>query len=252
VDANYWERIGDRYEKEIFSSSRADTGGAIRRRLDELADSRAVAADFGCGVGHYLPLLARRFRVVHGIDFADSLLDQARERTQRFANVSIHRANLASGRARIKMPRAKVGVCANVLISENPKLRRGILRTIHRHLAPGGRLFLLVPSLESVLFANQRLVEWNRRLGWSEAEALASAMAPSRDLLRGLVRIEKVPTKHYLREEATLLLGEAGFAVSSCDKVEYPWDTEFENPPRWMKSPGPWDWLLLARRKRTR
>ena len=150
------------------------------------------------------------------------------------------------------MPSVKLGVCANVLISENPKMRRGILRTIHRYLAPGGRLLLLVPSLESVLSANQRLVEWNRRLGWSEAESLASGLAPSKDLMRGLVRIENVLTKHYLREEAMLLLGEVGFAVSSCDKVEYRWDTEFEDPPRWMKNPGPWDWLLVARRKRTR
>ncbi len=249
MDAHYWERIGDQYDREIFSSSRADTSGAIRRRLDELADPAAVAADFGCGVGYYLLLLARRFRVVHGIDFADSLLDQARERTRRIANVSIHRANLASGRAHIKMPKAKVGVCANVLISDDPAMRRGILRTIHRHLAPGGRLLLLVPSLESVLFANQRLVEWNRRLGFSEAESLASGITASRDLMRGLVRIEKVSTKHYLREEAMLLLGESGFAVSSCDKVEYAWETEFEDPPRWMKTPGPWDWLLVARRQ---
>ena len=139
-----------------------------------------------------------------------------------------------------------------MLISDKPAMRRGILRTIYRHLAPGGRLLLLVPSLESVLFANQRLVEWNRRLGWSEAEAQASGMAPSRELMRGLVRIENVATKHYLREEATLLLDESGFAISSCDKVEYRWDTEFENPPRWMKRPGPWDWLLVARRKPTR
>lgn len=252
MDANYWERVGDQYDDEIFSSSRADRGGVIQRRLDEFAAPRGVAADFGCGVGHYLPLLPKRFGTVHGIDFAESLLVQARARTRRLANVSIHRANLASGRARIEMPKAKLAVCANVLISENPRIRRGILRTIHRYLAPGGRLLLLVPSLESVLFANQRLVEWNRRLGWSEAESLASSMAPSRDLLHGLVRIEKVPTKHYLREEATLLLDEAGFAVSSCDKVEYPWSTEFENPPRWMKNPGPWDWLLVAKRKRTR
>ena len=248
MDADYWERIGNQYDAEIFSSSRSDSGGAIRRRLDQLASPRGIAADFGCGVGHYLPLLARRFRAVHGIDFAQSLLDQARLRTRGLENVSLHRANLGSGRARIPMPKAKVGVCANVLISENSATRRGILRTIHRHLAPGGRLLLLVPSLESVLFVNQQLVEWNRRLGWSEAESLASGLAPTRDLMRGLVRIDRVPTKHYLREEATLLLTAAGFAVSSCDKVEYRWDTEFEHPPRWMENPGPWDWLLVAKR----
>jgi SAM-dependent methyltransferase len=249
MDAEYWQRVGDCYEREIFASSLADTSGVIRRRLDELANPRAVAADFGCGVGHYLPLLAKRFQAVHGIDFADSLLDQARERVRCFENVSLHRANLASGRAKLALPKLKVGVCANVLISEDAALRQGVLRTIHRHLAPAGRLLLVVPSLESALFANQRLVEWNRRLGWSEAESIASGMTASRDLLRGLVRLQKVATKHYLREEATVLLEEAHFAVSSCDKVEYGWDTEFDEPPRWMKQPGPWDWLFVARRK---
>ena len=249
MDARYWERVGDRYEKEIFSSSLSDTSGVIRRRLDELANPGAAVADFGCGVGYYLPLLARRFRAVHGIDFAESLLEQARERTQRLENVSLHQANLASGRAKIALPKLKVGICANVLISEDPAMRRGILRTIHRYLAPGGRLLLLVPSLESALFTNQRLVEWNRRLGWSEAQAVASGLTPSRDLMRGLVRLEKVATKHYLREEASLLLEKAQFTVSSCDKAEYSWETEFEDPPRWMKKPGPWDWLFVARRK---
>ncbi len=177
------------------------------------------------------------------------MLDQARERTRRLENVSLHRANLASGRATLTLPKVRVGVCANVLISEDPAMRRGILRTIHRILAPGGRLLLLVPSLESALFANQRLVEWNRRLGWSEAQSIVSGIAPSRDLMRGLVRLDQVPTKHYLREEATVYLSEAGFAVSSCDKVEYTWDTEFDDPPRWMKKPGPWDWLFVARRR---
>ena len=251
MDAPYWERVGARYEKEIFASSLADTRGVIRKRLDELADPRAVAADFGCGVGHYLGLLARRFRAVHGIDFARSLLDQARKRTGHSMSVTLHRANLASGRARIAMPKARVGVCANVLISEDPAARRGILRTIHRHLAPGGRLLLVVPSLESALFANGRFVEWNRRRGFSEPEAIACGIAPSRDLIRGLVRLDGVKTKHYLREEATVLLDQHGFTVSSCDKVEYAWDTEFESPPAWMKEPGPWDWLFVARRRRS-
>lgn len=250
MDSSYWERVGDRYERDIFASSLADRNRVLRRRLDELADPRAAAADFGCGVGHYLPLLARRFRVVHGVDFADSLLEQARERARRYQNVSLHWANLASGRARIPMPKVKLGVCANVLISEDPAMRRGILRTIHRHVAPGGRLLLLVPSLESALFANQRLVEWNRRLGWSEAESIASGIRPGPELMRGLVRLQRVPTKHYLREEGVVLLAEAGFEALGCEKVEYGWDTEFEDPPRWMQEPGPWDWLFVARRKR--
>jgi SAM-dependent methyltransferase len=253
MDARYWERVGRRYEEEIFASSRADRRGVIRSRLDELALPRGRAVDFGCGVGHYLPLLARRFGSVHAVDFADSLLEQARARTRGLDNVSFHRANLASGRARLPFAKAQVGICANVLLSPDPKARRGILRSIARHLAPRGRLLLVVPSFESVLFANQRLIAWNRRLGHGEADSLASGIPPTKrsavELLQGLVRIEGVPTKHYLREEVSVLLDEAGFDPLHCEKVEYGWETEFEDPPAWMREPGPWDWLFVARRR---
>ena len=103
------------------------------------------------------------------------------------------------------------------------------------------------------MFSNQRLVEWNTRLGWDADEALASGIPPTRtgarELLQGLVRIERVPTKHFLREEGCVLLESEGFRIVSVDKVEYSWETEFEKPPRWMKKPGPWDWLFVVRRR---
>jgi 2-polyprenyl-3-methyl-5-hydroxy-6-metoxy-1,4-benzoquinol methylase len=68
VDAAYWEEIGETYEEEIFDSVSKDRYGVIRDRLDQYADRTAVATDFGCGVGHCLPHLARRFRRVHGAD----------------------------------------------------------------------------------------------------------------------------------------------------------------------------------------
>jgi hypothetical protein len=83
-------------------------------------------------------------------------------------------------------------------------------------------------------------------------DALASGIPPAgrsaNELLQSLVRIEGVPTKHYLCEEATVFLENGGFRVASVDKVECRWDTEFEDPPAWMGRPGPWDWLLIAKR----
>jgi SAM-dependent methyltransferase len=249
VDARYWERIGQDYEAEIFASALADTSGAIIKRLNELARPRGVAVDFGCGVGHYLPLLSKRFREVHGFDFAHALVDQARERTSRLKNVTVRQANLASARTKLPSPLADVGVCANVLISDDARMRRGILRTIAKNLAARGQLLLLVPSLESALFSSQQLIKWNRKLGHDESDAVGSGIHPARNIARGLVRIDGVPTKHYLREEIEVLLDDAGLAITSCDKAEYEWNTEFENPPRWMKAPGPWDWLFVAKHK---
>ena len=252
MDASYWEEVGRSYEETIFDSASKDRFGVIRARLDQYADRDSVATDFGCGVGHYLPLLARRFRRVHGVDGAESLLERARERCGELDNVTVQRANLAAARTRLEVRKARFALCANVLISEDGALRRGILRCVHRHLVRGGFGLFLVPSLESVLFANQRLVEWNRRRGYSLDDALDSGIPPTRrsarDLLLSLVRIEGVPTKHYLREEATVFLESEGFRVASVDKVEYDWNTEFDDPPSWMGRPGPWDWLLAAKR----
>ena len=250
MDASYWERVGDAYAGDIFDSSREDRRRVMRRRLDEYADPGAVACDFGCGIGHYLPLLARRFGTVYGVDHAESLLEQARSLCARLDNVAVLRRDLAS--TRMRLPRkVRLGLCANVLISDDSAMRRRILGTIARNVVRGGHALILVPSLESALFANQRLVEWNSRRGFDSEEALASGIPPTRrgarEVLRGLVRIDNVPTKHFLREEAEVLLEAAGLRVITVDKIEYGWETEFEKPPSWMRDPRPWDWLFVTR-----
>jgi hypothetical protein len=65
---------------------------------------------------------------------------------------------------------------------------------------------------------------------------------------QGILLIDGVPTKHYLKEELELWLKGVGLTVEKTLKLEYPWDTEFENPPKSMQEPYPWDWLVVARR----
>ena len=66
------------------------------------------------------------------------------------------------------------------------------------------------------------------------------------DLLRGVVRIEDVPTKHYLAEELGLTLSAHGLKVLEVEKVPYEWDSEFGDAPKWMRAPFPWDWMVVA------
>lgn len=253
MNLRYWEELGKEYDQHIFDSAKMDRTGIVRDRLLAYANPRFDACDFGCGVGHYLPLLSPLFRRVYGFDFAAPLVRQATARTAELENVEVARANLASARSKLPIPKVRFGVCANVLISADEAQRRRILGTVQRHLVRGGHVLLVVPSLESALYSNDRLVAWNRRLGHTPAEALASGIPPTaasaRALLQGLVRIEGVPTKHYLREEMETLLAACGLRVETVDKMEYGWETEFENPPRWMTAgPGPWDWLFVARK----
>jgi hypothetical protein len=107
---------------------------------------------------------------------------------------------------------------------------------------------LLVPSTESAMYANQRLVEWNRRDGLQGKELTREVEAPRNtlELVDGLFGRDGVPTKHYLKEEAVMMLERTGFAPLSVDKVEYGWDSEFADPPFWLRDPYPWDWLVVA------
>ncbi len=65
----------------------------------------------------------------------------------------------------------------------------------------------------------------------------------------GLINIDDVTTKHYLREEIVVTWEKAGFEILEIKKIEYGWDTEFDDVPSWMKAPFPWDWMVLARKK---
>ena len=112
---------------------------------------------------------------------------------------------------------------------------------------------LVVPSLESALLTDFRLIECNLRHGLRPGSAVRSGFQSSPKAGRsrvheGVLRIEQVETKHFLREELLILLCNRGMRTLEIEKIEYPWNTEFTNTPRWMQAPYPWDWLFVARK----
>ena len=36
---------------------------------------------------------------------------------------------------------------------------------------------------------------------------------------------------------------------STIEKINYNWKTEFNQPPKWLKEPYPWDWMCVAEKK---
>jgi SAM-dependent methyltransferase len=209
-----------------------------------------VAGDFGCGIGKFVPLLAAKFGQVRAVDISWGLLHRAQGTWGHLPNVNFMRADLAAFDGHL--PRLDFVLCVNVLIMPSLLTRTRILATIRRSLRRSGHLLLVVPALESALLANFRLVDWNVRDGVRPAVALQARFPKPKTrprLEHGLVPIEDVLTKHYLEEEIEMVLGESGFRVRQLTKIQYGWNTEFIDPPRWMKEPYPWDWLLLAEKQ---
>jgi 2-polyprenyl-3-methyl-5-hydroxy-6-metoxy-1,4-benzoquinol methylase len=246
----YWDSMAEDFDGEIFDTLANDRGRVIVKTIRQFGSSGLTACDFGCGVGRYLPILAEMFERVYAVDFSGKCLEQAKSSCEELTNIVYEKRNLASSAPKIR--NARLGLSVNVLTMPSHEERTAILQNILPCLSESGHLILIVPSMESALYSHFRLSDWKRRSSIAE-DCLATQRLTANDsslfsVANGVLNVEGVPTKHYLEEELRVWLASTGFKIDLVDKVEYSWQTEFSKPPRWMKAPYPWDWLVACQR----
>jgi SAM-dependent methyltransferase len=250
MDEKYWDKVAVDYDGEIFSALANDHNDVIASKICEFSSVGTVACDFGCGVGKFLPILSENFHHVYAVDISNELLKQARENCKELQNITYLRNDLSKDGSKVEA--IDFALSVNVAIMPSERTRSGIFKTISKHLCKEGHFLLVVPSLESALYADFRLVQWNLRAGLTGTEAVSELEEAETNgnvsLRQGIVEINDVPTKHYLEEELLALFEAGPFDVVSIEKVEYQWKTEFDNPPRWMKEPYPWDWMMVLKK----
>jgi SAM-dependent methyltransferase len=250
MDRRYWEQLTDRYEEEVFSVAEYDKQKRIEGWLAKLAKGRLDALDLGCGVGLWLPVLSRLFRSVTAVDISAGLLRKAKSAHLALGNIRYIRADVTRGLKGI--PKADLVLCVNAILTPSLVTRRAMFHAAADRLRVQGHLVLVVPALESALLTKRRLIDWNVADGMTASAAVREALRPDQasamGWLRGVVPVTGVPTKHYLREELEAVLKSFGFRIRAVEKLEYPWGTEFEDPPDWMQEPYPWDWLVVGRK----
>ncbi len=246
----YWDGIGDDYRDEIFSVRENDADGRVAAWIERLGDERHTAADLGCGVGHFTPLLAQSFGRVQACDLSPKLLAQARSACDGLDNVEFREVNL--GRDPHPFEPVDFVLCVNVLIMADLSVRMGVWRAVTAQVRTGGHLVLVVPSVESMLFTQFRRIDWCLGEGM-DCDAAIKDSVPARGSVRalhqGIRSIAGVPTKHHLREELEVLMDGHEMETLVIEKVQYPWTSEFTEPPDGMGAPYPWDWLVVARRR---
>jgi SAM-dependent methyltransferase len=252
MDVAYWNEVAENYDREIFSVLEHDLENLIITRIKKFASVTLTASDMGCGIGKFLPILSRGFRHVYAYDISEKCLGQARENCADLSNVGYIRADLS--KQKVKMPKVDFILCVNSVIMPSISQRLRYFRSISNHLNRDGHLVLVVPSFESAIYSNIRLIEWNQRRGLSYGAAVMAVWNSNNKqkashLQHGIVNIDNVPTKHYLREELYAVLHDLSFDVQEILKIEYDWKTEFNNPPSWLKEPFPWDWLVTAQKR---
>jgi SAM-dependent methyltransferase len=240
-ERTHWNRIGSAYQDEIFDVFRSDRRKIIPKIIAKYADPTRTAIDFGCGTGRAFEHLSPSFKSVFAVDISDRLLAIAQKTV--FKNISFKQHDLT----RPLRTSADFGFCCNVVMLPEVGLNNMMLKNIRQSIKAGGNVVIVMPSLESFFYSGWRLIDWCKKENEDvEASDLAGFKGSKTDLIQGLVRIDNVKTKHYLETELIVLFTAAGFKNIAISKVEYDWTSEFSSPPKWMKEPYPWDWIIEA------
>lgn len=213
----------------------------VLKAIKKYSDKNFIAADLGCGIGHFTPHLAPLFKHVHAMDLSKKCITKAKEKCSGLDNIEFKTCDLSN--TRIKIPKVDFVLCVNAIITSSLMVRINMHNVICKTLKAGAHLVLVVPSLESALLTDSRLIEWDIKTKKKISQRKAS---DNTRLHEGVVKIDNVSTKHYLKEELDALLQARGMKVLETKKINYPWETEFEAPPKWMQEPYPWDWLCIA------
>ena len=249
MDKNYWDKFSATYNTEIFDVLKNDKNRVIKSCITKLASPKKVVGDIGCAIGKWLPLLSSKFKQVYAIDFSTAFLEYSRKKYKQLKNIEYLDADMTAA----FQPQTKFDtiLCVNAVFTENHTKRASFFKNLFSSLTRNGSLILVVPSLESALYSEFVVDEYRRRMKLANNKNREPYLkSGSADIKKGIIDIDNVPTKHYLKEELAFTLAKNGFTTERIDKVEYSWSTEIARSPKWLQSPYPWDWLAVAHRNK--
>ena len=215
MERQYWNDIADNYENEIFDVAANDTKNLIRKQIRKYASPEKQASDLGCGTGNFLKPLSRHFKKVFAADISHKNIKKAKARYPNLTNIKYLTADLSNMKQRL--PRTDFALSVNMLIMPQLSVRIKILDFIARHIKKHGHLVLVVPSLESAMLTDFHLIHWNLKDGIAPATAARkgfNAKDNSR-IHEGIVYIDSVATKHWLKEELAALLEEHTSSIAN-------------------------------------
>ena len=244
---SYWEKMAHKYGDEIFDVLHNDKKALIRNVINKHASKNKTVIDIGCAIGKWLPVLSPAFKKVVAVDISAKNLEIAAQLYSRYNNVQYLRADMSGKKTRV--PQCDFGICINAILTSSAKDRNIFFQSLSACVKKGGRIVITIPSLESWLLTS--LVQQQYRIDKNLFPATRNAKEAIRkwnNIRQGNADIDDVPHKHYLREELHLLLKDAGFIAEEFQKIEYNWDTEFHKPPKWLKEPRPWDWMVVGKK----
>jgi SAM-dependent methyltransferase len=247
--SQHWSRAAATYEEDFIDPYLPGVKNPLPAALVALASPRKTAADLGCGVGPLLPTLAGQFGRVIAVDFADAMLERARERCRGLANVEFVQRSLTDLSPLAATLDAAVAV--NSLVMPDLSDLEKVLREVYVALRPGGRFLGVVPAMDGVHYCTMLLVDRARRTGMpiDKARRNAAHLADHDlyDFAFSSFRYLNIDQHFWQPFEVRYRLRRAGFGRVRLAKVHLSW-SQFAGAADFAGLPPPWDWFFEAER----
>jgi len=141
AEAEYCEDYSDRYERELLAGKAADCWKLLVERTGGLRGVGSLL-DIGCGAGTFLNLARDAGLRTAGLDVSVRAAVAVAE--------AGHEAYCASATGAPFPPGARFDVAVMWDLLEHLRVPTAALRNARRALAPGGRLFVATPKMDSV------------------------------------------------------------------------------------------------------
>lgn len=249
-----FEEMGKVYKLLVDEEKRAKNEAPLLLELAEAAEAetQSPVLDLACGTGFHSRLLAREGHPVLGIDYGESMLEEARSQSE-IKGIHYRRGNLLEPLP-VDNPVSLALLLGNTLSTfETPRQRKEVFENIASVLLPGGHLLCQILNYERL--ARKKTITTTRHGYVSGRESLLSKVLQLTDEGRFLIAMhacQKDDTGQWHSASRTTLLAHLDPAEIRKEAeaaglhVQAEWGDYQKSPYDPAKSP---DYLILLQKK---
>lgn len=245
---HYWSLAARHYEADFVDPYRHDVRSPLLRHLKKLAHPKKTAADLGCGIGPLLPTLADSFRQVFAVDFAEGMLERARQSAAGLGNVELLQRRLTDlGEL---AGRIDVAVAVNSLVMPDVGEQEKALSEIRTALRLRGSFLGILPAMDGVHYYTMLLVDRALAAGMlidaARKNAATLGALEDYDFAFGQFNYRGLEQHFWQPFEIRQRFRRTGWKLLHLRKVHLAWE-QFACGKELAAHPPPWDWFFLAR-----
>ena len=246
MNSKQWDRLADCYHDEVISPFYGEINTPLFDELKKIKSKKSKnVAEFGCGLFYLGEKLCSSFKSVHASDFSPKMVELAKKRNK-YSNLTIKKEDITKLRYKNKFD---VVISVNSMIMPSHKDIGKAFGNIYNAMKKNGQCFLILPSMESVLYHGLLLL--NDEIKIKEESAAKKATKKKfendkYDFFLGHYEDGLDKQKFYYMHEIEYLMKKSGFKDIKIEKVKYPWGNDISDYEDFPDEEELWDWFVSA------